>query len=365
MSLAESKGYRIRAGRVDCACGLPATDDSIGRSDRWRLGAGFACAVVAQALLLSSLPFVGRVVAPSPALANLPYALTWVGAALASFPASILMDQFGRRAAFALGASTGAAGGLIAAWAAAHGNFPILCIGAVWLGVAQGFALFYRHAGATQRGRTQTLLTVMAGGCLAGLIVPSLVAFATEAYAPFADCALLVFAGLTSLAALPLILALPHVTTSTAIADRKPESALFWIATAMSASSWGIMSNVMAGTPHILADCGVGIVAISGMISWHFLAMYGPLAVGTHLMRWLGLRQLSLLAITFLLCALVYAPASGGLGGARLLIGGLGWSFAQISSASLLHQAGTPARRKLALHDALILFSALAGVLAG
>ena len=40
-----------------------------------------------------------------------------LGAATATFPASFLLDAFGRRAALALGASLGIAGGLIMAWA--------------------------------------------------------------------------------------------------------------------------------------------------------------------------------------------------------------------------------------------------------
>ena len=114
MGLFDSTGYALRPGVVGCACALPASEDASGRSDRWRLAASFGCAIIAQALLLTSLPIVATVIAPSPWLAKLPYALTWLGAALASFPASILIDQFGRRAAFALGASTGLAGGLVA-----------------------------------------------------------------------------------------------------------------------------------------------------------------------------------------------------------------------------------------------------------
>src|ERR1700744_4403351 len=102
MSLLESNLSTLRAGLVDCACALPGTDDASGRSDRLRLSASFGCALVAQVLFLTSLPIVGGTIAPSPALAHLPYALTWFGAALASFPASILVDQFGLRDAFAL-----------------------------------------------------------------------------------------------------------------------------------------------------------------------------------------------------------------------------------------------------------------------
>ena len=54
------------------------------------------------------------------------------------------------------------------------------------------------------------ILFLMVGGCVAAFLVPALVAFAARAYAPFTDCALLIFAGAASVAALPLILTLPH-----------------------------------------------------------------------------------------------------------------------------------------------------------
>ncbi|HZY13863.1 MAG TPA: hypothetical protein VFE89_14115, partial [Beijerinckiaceae bacterium] len=78
-----------------------------------------------------------------------------------------------------------------------------------------------------------------------------------------------------------------------------------------------------------------------------FLAMYGPLAIGTYLTHALGLRQLSIAAITFLLCALLYVPASGALGGTRLLIAGFGWSLAQSIglSASCDRHARAPESR--------------------
>ncbi len=364
MSLFYSKLYALRAGVIDCACALPGTGDADGRSDRWRLSASFACAIIAQALLLTSLPIVGGMIAPSPALANLPYALTWLGAALASFPASILVDQFGRRAAFALGASTGLAGGLLAAWAAAKGHFAALCIGAIWLGIAQGFALFYRHAGATQQGRAQTILTVMVGGCVAAFLVPALVAFAARAYAPFTDCALLIFAGAASVAALPLILTLPHATAVARTGTRKLASRPFWIATALSTAAWGIMAHVMGAAPHALVDCGIGGVAIGGLISWHFLAMYAPLAVGARLRAALGTWNVALIAAALLAAALAYVPSNGALIEARLLAGGVGWSLAQIASAALLEKAESPTRSQLALHDTLIFVSALASLLA-
>ena len=100
-----------RAGRLDCLCEPGAPGD--GGADRGGvalLAVGFALSVLSQVLSLSILPLAGLAFAPSRSLAMLPYAAFYAGAALASLPASLLLDSFGRRAAFSLGASLGAAG---------------------------------------------------------------------------------------------------------------------------------------------------------------------------------------------------------------------------------------------------------------
>jgi APA family basic amino acid/polyamine antiporter len=48
-----------------------------------------------------------------------------------------------------------------------RGHFPALCLGALWLGLAQGFGLFYRHIAASARGG----VSVLAAGALAALAI--------------------------------------------------------------------------------------------------------------------------------------------------------------------------------------------------
>ena len=170
---------RMRAGELACVCGAQeGGDDALDAHDLGRLAAGFGLSALAQALVLSTLPEASRVLAPTLDRLGWPYALLLVGAALATFPAAFLIDAFGRRSAFALGASLGVAGGLLMAFAASRGNFSALCLGAFWLGLAQGFALFYRHIAA--RGSalaTRAGLVVLAGGALAAGGAPALIRF--------------------------------------------------------------------------------------------------------------------------------------------------------------------------------------------
>jgi MFS family permease len=329
------------------------------------LALGFGLAVAAQALMLSGLPLAGKVIAPSPILAGLPYALTLLGAAAASIPASLLLDQFGRRAAFALGASLGTAGGLLAGWAILARHFPGLCIGALWLGMAQGVALFYRHAAAIADGsRSRAALTVLAGGCVASLVVPAIIAVARQAFAPIADSVLMLAAGIASFASLPFMLTLPQ-----RLAEVRPAAPTglsrvsFWAATAFAACAWFAMARVMTQSPSALFDCGVGAVVIGGFVSWHLVAMYGPMALAavlrTPLPTSLALG-IGVAAITFSLTL----PRSGAVSIELLLIlCGVGWAFVQIGATRLLHDNEPSPRLALALHDGLILSAALLGAI--
>ena len=378
MSLVDLDLAAARAGRIDCVCDLPAGEgpedragaerneierEEIEREETWRLSLSFGLAVLAQALLLAVLPIAGAVIATRPSLANLPYALTLLGAALASLPASLLLDRFGRRAAFALGASLGTAGGLLAGWAAMSRHFPELCVGALWLGMAQGFALFYRHAAAMVPGRgSRAALSVLAGGCVASLAVPATIALARYGAGPYADAALMLVAGLASLAALPLMLSLPRRLAAPMTPGReRGSSTSFWIATAAGAFAWFSMAHVMAGAPSALIGCGLGVIAMGGLVSWHLIAMYGPMALVTRRREMLPTPLMTGAGLALLGLAIAMPREDAVTIELLLILGGVGWSLVQIGASRLLYDEGVRSRLAFALHDVAILGAALLG----
>ncbi len=229
---AESGAAPARAGRLACFCppGAPSPGADLAASldeARWSpgvatLAAGFALSVLSQSLALGVLPLAGRLLAPAPILMAAPYIAMLLGAATATFPASFLLDAFGRRAALALGASLGIAGGLVMAWALTVNLFAPFCLGAFWLGVAQGFSLFYRHEaalGAGSGGRARAALIVFGSGALAGLAGPAL-AFAVAIHAPAS-----VFPATALAAALTQVLVLALAVFATARAPVTPPAA--------------------------------------------------------------------------------------------------------------------------------------------
>lgn len=366
MSYAELDPIAGRMGRLDCVCAPGDERGSGGTEGLARLAVGFGLAILAQTLVLAALPLAASAMAPRPALAGLPYAICLLGAALATFPASYLLDAFGRRAAFALGASLGVAGGLLAGWAALHRQFPLLCLGALWLGLAHGFALFYRHAAATTAAGPRGGAVVFGGGALAALAAPWLLQAAGEFGGPFVDAATLGAAGLVDLVALVIAVTLPHALTASRKEDvQRTDRKSFVAATAVGGAAWLVMTAVMAAASPTLVACGANSAAVGGAIAWHLVAMYAPAA----LIRFTGALVSQRVTLTFgavLLAAGVALFVSGGavlpVTGA-MIAAGVGWSLVNAGLMQWLYAGGTPTRAMLAIHDFVLLGAAMCGAL--
>lgn len=349
----------MRAGRLACACPPGLERDAV-TDNRAILAAGFGLATLAQALTLSVLPEQSRLLAPTIDRIGWPFALLLVGAAAASFPAALLVDAFGRRAALGLGASLGAAGGALCAFSLTHANFFGLCLGAFWLGLAQGFALFYRHIAA--QGSARGGLVVLAGGAGAALAAPLVVSVAASPGAT-----LLAAAGLHILG-LGLAVRLPHAIGAgeAAPATQGRLSASFFIATLAGALAWFLMAAGMLHGPLTLAVCAAGPAFIGGAMGWHLFAMYGPAALAARWPRLFPPLPAAGFGLAVMLAGggAIYAGASIASVTAGLLAIGVGWSTVNVAALRLLHDGAHPPRAALAFHDLCLLTAAAAGALA-
>jgi MFS family permease len=147
--------------------------------------------VLAQALLGSQMPMIfvvgglaGLMIAPSPALATIPISLIVFGSMTTAPWLSAVMQRFGRRAGFFIGALGGAVGGAISAWGLWVESFPIFLVGSYLTGIymsAQGFYRFAAADSASETFRPKAISYVMAGGLLSALIGPQLVKVTTDA----------------------------------------------------------------------------------------------------------------------------------------------------------------------------------------
>jgi MFS family permease len=352
-----------RAGRMACFCppGAPAPGATLD-AGRWSpgvatLASGFALSVLSQSLTLGMLPLAGRLLAPDPHLMAAPYVAMLLGAATATFPASFLLDAFGRRAALALGASLGVAGGLIMAWALSANLFAPFCLGAFWLGVAQGFSLFYRHEaalGATPAERTRAAIVVFGSGAFAGLAGPAL-AYAVAQAAP---------ASLFPATALAAARA-PLLPRQSARAESPPDWKAFVAPTLLAGLAWFGMTAAMVAAPGAMAGCGIGVPVVFSAISWHVVAMYAPAFFTGLAARRIGAQAVTALGLALIAAAWVIEAFADDYWrfAAALIVVAIGWSFATAGASLRLYGRARPSRAMLAAHDAVLFLSAIAGAI--
>lgn len=368
-----------RAGRLACLCApsFSIADPAASRHVH-RLAVGFALAVLSQVLAVGTLPLAGAFLAPTPWMATLPYAAMLIGAAVATFPASFLMDAFGRRAAFALGASLGIAGGVMVGWALLHHQFISLLLGAFWLGIANGFGLFYRHAAASVTGaadRRAAIAAVFGAGAFVGLVAPSLAGFAEGLAAPNLFVGTAFAAAAAQVGAFALALTLPATSTEMIEAQEVEAAALRlttvtdWQAVAgatfAGVVAWLVMTMLMAAAPLAMAGCGLSPGLIFAGISWHMVAMYAPALFTAHLPARLTPPMIALAGLALIALSIpVFAIAeTAGMFTLSLTLLGAGWSISIAGTTQWLHENGPPSRLVLALHDGSVLSAAVIGAL--
>jgi MFS family permease len=375
---AEMRGgtsLRMRAGQLFCACDSDGLPLEVGREPDHAsirtMALAFALSVLAQILTVSALPLVSVPLAPSEQAKAWPYLALLLGGAVSSFPASILLDVFGRRAAFALGASLGLAGGVMSTWAVIHQQFYGLVIGVAWLGMAQGFALFYRHAGAlsAQGGAGP----VFASGLAAALLAPLVMTGLESLSGPMVWASALALAGFVYLVTLGVAIRLParkvgHVATADfenheGAASPDPTWAVWCGATGLAALAWAVMTAVMAHAPLMMAGCGIGFSASAMAMALHLMAMYAPgLVIGRWVAAWGGLA-VSLTGVVLLgLGGFLLMQQSQWLGlTAALVMAGAGWGIATIGATAWLNQRLQPTPLMLAGHDMMLFLAAMLG----
>lgn len=357
----------FRAGAASCVCAPGAAAvvrAPLSRREVGLLGAGAAASVLSQALMFSLLPLVGRMLAPAPFLSSLPFISLFIGAVMATFPATLLTDAFGRRAAFALGASLGIAGGLVAAWGLIYGAFWPLTVGALWIGIANGFALQYRHAAAGPASHQQ-LAVIVGAGAVIGLVAPTLAGLAEWRLSPFLGAGTALLAAAAHVIALGTAVALP--AGSSRPLSRSVEFAgrgRWFVPTAIAALAWFGMMGVMAFAPLGLAGCGFGLDATVGAVAWHLVAMYAPALLLARALDKIGETSVALTGLG--LVALAAVASLAGQSATAIIIGlisaGAGWSIATTAAVAALHR-NAPSRLGIAAHDATILAAGVGGAL--
>ncbi len=334
-----------------------ATSDALAKRNVWVL-------VAAQAILGAQMPMIftiaglaGQTLASNVCWATLPITMSVVGSMLAATPLSALMQRYGRRAGFVVGALGGMLGAAIGAWGLLTSSFTLFLIGAFFTGIymsAQGFYRFAAADTASPEFRPKAISWVMAGGLLSAVIGPQLVKLTAESMVvPFLGTYLAVMALNMVGVFLFAFLDIPKPAAPAADAPqgrtrmemlREPRIA---VAVICATVSYALMNLVMTSSPLAVVGCGFQTSDAADVVSAHVLAMYAPSFFTGHIIARFGVEKVMGVGLAILAGAGAVALSGVELGHffIALILLGLGWNFGFIGATTMLAGAHAPEER--------------------
>lgn len=290
-------------------------------------------------------------------LATLPIFMVHFGILSATFPASFLMQAFGRRAGFSIGAGFGVLCGLVSAYAIYRHSFALLCAGTFLQGLAAAFAWYYRFAAADAADanyKAKAVSYVMAGGVLSGLIGPQIAKWTVDLMPPFTFLGIYVTMSLFGVLSLLLVqtLRIAPLTTAQRLEGGRPMSVIarqptFIVAIITSMLGYGVMTLVMSTTPLAMLSCGYGFQDSATVIQVHIVGMFLPSFFTGALINRFGVLNVVIAgALLSAGCAVINLA---GLDFYNFLIAnllvGFGWNFMYVGGSVLLTDTYKPAER--------------------
>ena len=336
---------------------LAHTDDARARRNVWVL-------VAAQAVLGAQLPIIftiaglaGTTLATNACWATLPISLMVLGSMLSATPLAALMQRFGRRAGFFVGAAAGALGAAIGAWGLYAASFPIFLVGAALSGVymcANGFYRFAAADTASEGFRPKAISYVMAGGLLSAVLGPQLVKVTAEAMVvPFLGSYLAVIAlNLGGMALFGFLdIPRPPVPAADAPAARSRlallKTPVIAVSVICATVAYALMNLVMTSTPLAVVGCGFTTGHAADIVSAHVLAMFAPSFFTGHLIARFGAARIVSLGLVILAASGAVAMSGVELEHffVALVLLGIGWNFGFIGATAMLASSHTAEER--------------------
>ena len=322
-----------------------------------------AVLAAAQALLFTNNATViainglaGYALASDKALATLPVTGWVIGAAIATYPASMLMKRIGRRGGFTLGTLIGMLGAAVCSTAVALGDFWLLCFGTMVFGAYNGFAQYYRFAAADAAPldfKSRAISLVLAGGLVGGIIGPEVSKLTVDALSTRylgAYLSLMVF--LVIVFAVVQLLNIPPPSEAEQREPGRPlrtivAQPVFMIAVLSAALGYGIMNLLMTATPLAMGICGHPYASAAFVIQWHVIGMFAPSFFTGSLIQRFGLLQVMLAGAALLLICVGIALAGVAVANFwfALVLLGIGWNFLYVGGTTLLTETYRPSEK--------------------
>lgn len=308
-------------------------------------------------LLIGGL--IGADLAPYQALATLPITLTFVGLALATIPATILMKKIGRKKSFIFSAIISFFATLLATYALSQNLFWLFCLSTLILGTHGAFLQQYRFAaleGVDKAMASKAVGLLLLSGILAGLIGPQIATYTKNiASLPQYSGSFLSIAGLFLLVAILMLFLKETKVEQSHDAGGKERSLkqiitqpLFLTAVTAASVGYGLMVFIMTATPiqlnkisHFSLDHTVFV------IQSHIIAMFLPSLITGVLIEKFGAFKILLAGLTAFSMSIFLSFIGQTLPfyWLSLVLLGIGWNFLFISSTVLLPQTYHPSER--------------------
>lgn len=320
--------------------------------------------VMAQAFLGAQLPMMfiigglaGQSLTNNICWATLPISFIVFGAMTTAPWLSQVMQNYGRRIGFILGAIAGVIGAIICAIGMYKGIFAVLLIGSYLTGIFQSSLGFYRFAAtdtASDAFKAKAISYTMAGGLLSAIIGPQLVKVTSDLYTtPFLGVYVtVIFINIIG-AFLFIFLDIPipkkfnatEIPSRTRIQIIKTPRILISIIIAM--VCYALMTLVMTSTPLAVVGCGYSQNNAADIVSAHVLAMFVPSFFTGHLINRFGVTKIISIGLILLTVAGLVNLSGMSLGNffVGLILIGVGWNFGFIGATTMLATSHSPAER--------------------
>jgi MFS family permease len=320
--------------------------------------------ILAQAVMGSQMPMIfilgglaGQSLATNICFATLPITMIVLGSMLTSPFLSTIMQRYGRKTGFFIGAFGGALGAMVGSIGLYASSFGIFLFGSFLTGIymsAQGFYRFAAIDNASEAFRPKAISYVLAGGLLAAIIGPQLVKVTAHAMAVPYLATYLTVIGLNIGGSFVFLLLKTSRAQETndnmgPIRSRKELLRDPKIAVAMICGmvSYSLMNLMMTSTPLAVVGCGYGEDTAADVVSSHVLAMFLPSFITGHLIARFGVEKIIATGLIFLgisCCAALSGLAVFNFFAALTLLG-LGWNFGFVGATTMLADAYRPRER--------------------
>lgn len=334
-----------------------------------------ACYWFAVLVGISLSSVIGLQLAPRPSLATLPFALISTGALLATYGLSVLMQRFGRRLGFQIGALAGTLAACLAMLALYSQNFYLFCLANFIMGIYQASSVYYRLAALDEVPAQQSGVAigwVLSGSLLAAILGPSLARFANQWLAEpkyLGAYALVAVFSLLALFLMSFLSAKPNAQLNKNTPATFLKSSAYWLGVGNTAFGQGVMMLMMLVAPLAMHQHHYSVDAGLSVIGWHIIGMFLPSFVSGKLVDKFGVQRVLLAGlVVFAFSALVALLGTSAMHyHVSLFLLGMGWNLMYVAGTNQYNKAIPPAEKGRAqgVAELSIAIAAIVGVVCG